>query len=286
MKIDNRQDFKDQSQSAATYLQRNNWAKALTADRSQKMTARVIGGALGRRFKVGAGGVCACIVSYDDLAKDAGCSRSTAIVAVDQLRGGGWLAPATSSGRAANNFTLLVPSNGVTVYTVAGATCVDQDVDREKSNGVTVHTPLKDNLQEVVSEQESQKGHRPALALSMTRESNAANSVTGTSASIVETAGLDAPIAPALSADDDIKKARETAHKAARLSADDYLHPEQRPEFSLQAASYQMGRGARRNGGLLIDETGNVLDEIDDIETPPPKAGARTYGQEIYGDSP
>jgi hypothetical protein len=226
----------DESLAASTYFQRNNWSKALTADRSQKTTARLIGGALGRRFKVGAGGICTCIVSYDDLAEDAGCGRSTAIIGVAQLREGGWLAPATSQGRAANNFTLLMPSNGVNIYPA-----------KHTANGVTVHTPLKNNLQEDKIKQESQKGHWPALALSMTRESNGRNAANGASEN-------DAPIAPAFNSGIDaalhVPKQRETAVAARLIQHDAYLHHEHRPESSSVApSSIEMDRGARRNGG-------------------------------------
>jgi hypothetical protein len=279
--------------AVSTYFQRNNWSKALTADRSQKTTARLIGGALGRHFKVGAGGVYTCTVSYEKLAEDAGCGRSTAIIAVAQLREGGWLAPATSQGRAANNFTLLMPSNGVkiypakhttngvTVHTVADVEIAEISDDPEISNGVTVHTPLKNNLQEDKIKKESQKGHRPDLALSVTRESNGFNAVNGTS----ET---DAPIAPDFSSGIDAalhvpKPARETA-MAARWNPICLKHKQQ-PELSANATSLDIGRGGFANG-LLIDEAGNVIDEADEIETSSPDDRApQSHYEAAYGDS-
>jgi hypothetical protein len=273
--------------AASTYFQRNNWSKALTADRSQKTTARLIGGALGRRFKVGDRGVITCIVSYDDLADDAGCSRSTVIVAVAQLRDGGWLAPATSNGRIANNYTLLMPSNGMTVHTVSNVISDDNAAASEISNGVTVHTPLKNNLQEAVVKKDKEEGAQAPLLSFQTRESNAPNGVTGGSGTVAETTAFDGPIlqAPETELDvrlADVNPAGETAY-AARLVLNDCLQKHQ-PETFLNAAFLEMGRGGRRNAGLLIDEAGNVLDEADEIETPPPKARARTFAEAIYGD--
>jgi hypothetical protein len=72
---------------------------------------------------------------------------------------------------------------------------------------------------------------------------------------------------------------RETACAARSMNH------EQHPEFTLDAAStFEMGRGIRRNAGLLIDEEGNVIDEVVEVEPPPPKArGPMSYHEAIFG---
>jgi hypothetical protein len=238
--------------------------------------------------------------TYTELAAACLCGRSTAIRAIAVAVEIGIVRKARESdGRVSNSFELLLPdagSNGVKSVVFNGAKTADQSGsngvkfevptvanvgDRESSNGVRKGDRLKAKRKEDKIKKESQKGHRPDLALSVTRESNGFNAVNGTS----ET---DAPIAPDFSSGIDAalhvpKPARETA-MAARWNPICLKHKQQ-PELSANATSLDIGRGGFANG-LLIDEAGNVIDEADEIETSSPDDRApQSHYEAAYGDS-
>jgi hypothetical protein len=55
---------------------------------------------------------------------------------------------------------------------------------------------------------------------------------------------------------------------------------------SLADSSLNEGRGGFANAGLVIDEAGNVIDEVDEIETSSPDARApQSYFEAAYGDT-
>jgi hypothetical protein len=269
---------------------RDQFINAVLADRNLGGMAVRVGARLGMYLNCTHG---QCDPGYPTIAEALGVSERSVIRAVAELAARGWIEVDRADGRVNNKFRLFMietdSGNRVTAVVTPDAhskivnRVTDLPVWGDKNaakNANRVTTAVTQNNEKENIEKENKAGLPPAALVTPVVTEQQTDSKT----LLVSEAADAAPIAPALSADDDIKQARETAHKAARLSADGYLHHEQRPEFSLDAASFQgMGHGTRRNGGLLIDETGNVINEI---ETPPPKARARTYAEAIYGDSP
>jgi hypothetical protein len=261
---------------------RDQFVNAILADRKLGGMAVRVGVRLGMYLNCTHG---QCDPGYPTIANALGVSERSVIRAVAELEARGWIEVDRADGCANNKFRLFVlESDSVNRVTAV----VTPDADLENVNRVTdlagrgdkyaaknanrVTTAVTQNNEKGNIEKENKAGLQPAALVTPV--------VTDSETIIFFDPADDATISPAFDAGDHTKPTRETAD-AARLAASDYLNHDQRPEFSLQAASTSMGCGARRNAGLLIDEAGNVIDEI---ETPPPKAvGPMSYHEAIYG---
>lgn len=298
--------------AVTTYRQRDAWSRMVAREARVKLSHRNVLRSLALCVRVDKQGNLSCRPTYEELGKASLCSARTAMRAISAGEEIGIVRKARQSdGRVSNDFDLLMPDGGSNRdknMVFIGATMADNS----GSNGdkykrfstskleiakVPTVTPRchghKAKNKTVKVSKNSKKGQRPALALILTRESNSLTATVQDAADIVLVAesAVDAPIAPALDTEVDRQPSRETANAArliqqmlsgnapiVGLAAD--LHRMQQPEFTLHAASPPMGRGARRDGGLLIDEAGHVIDEAG----PPPKARAPTsYHEAIFG---
>jgi hypothetical protein len=281
-----------------TFKQRGQWSRAIARNPDVKLSHRNVLRSLADLAELDDNNLLVINRTYDELAKACLCHRATAIRALALGVEIGIVRKVhVSDGRVSNSFELLLPeagSNGSKSVVFNGAKTDDQS----GSNGCKFEVTTVANIGDGESSNGCYTGNR--LKAKRKEEVVSKNSKRqGRVLTVSQSPALTAVTASALHL---LNPACETAD-AARWNPV-CLNHEQRPESSLDAASYtEMGWGARRNAGetggavvslpvsdvaLLVDGTNVPVQQLQWIEPlPPPKRSRepQSYFEAAYGDT-
>jgi hypothetical protein len=255
-----------------TYKQRDAWSRMVAREPRVKPSHRNVLGSLALCMRVDKQGNLTCRPTYDALGKASLCSARTAMRAIAAGEEIGIVRKARESdGRVSNDFDLLMPdsgSNGDKNMVFNGAKTADNsgsngdkyqplevpDIEIAKVPTMTPRCHGHKAKSTAVKISKNSKGQRPALALSMTRESNAANAANGTSETVAENAAVDAPITPAFDIERELlfqgllaTYPRRDAADAGRLVFNDLLDAGCSPALLYEQA-YRYHVDQRSNG--------------------------------------
>jgi hypothetical protein len=264
---------------STTFQQRDQWSRKVARDRCLKQSHRNVLQALALCARINGDGKLVIDPTYVEIANAAGCSERTAYRVIINAEESGIIRKARhSDGRVSNSYELVLQAvngskkAGKAPEKTQEIQCptLPKMVPSKGSNPATAVRVLKAKRKEVVRKQEQEEGAEGTASFLLTRESNAANGVTGPTLNNVEIVVLvaepaaDAPMSPALSADHaaalhDPKPTRETADAARWLQQfmDDIRRKQNPVVKDLLNASYfqNEGRAAKPRGARKIYES-------------------------------
>jgi hypothetical protein len=277
------------SNTVTTFRQRGQWARAVARNADVKLSHRNVLRSLADLARLDKAGKLVIDPTYDALAAACVCHRATAIRAIAFGVEIGIVGKVRSSdGRVSNTFELLFPEFGSNGCKFEIPTVANID-DVQGSNGCYTGNRLKvKRTVEVVSKISKRQGR--VLTDRDSANVTAVTSDMATSEVVVQNATVELTISPAFAsvnvggidqgrastvlipdvAETALNPDRESAGAARSAFTELLRSPWNNPDVAalnprdlhLNAASENLGRGNFANGGLVIDEDGNEVDEI------------------------